>query len=145
MTVNDPPVVFGPNISRGETFDTDMYSVYTNNGNKVDFIVWPALLLHSYGPVLCKGVAEVFSDTRGPKSAPPKSKMESNFSRITSENEKPLSTAATKKSTHTVPSRHDIEMFMEWREIFGKDRAREMIGGERYDNIRMYCLHSQLI
>ncbi|XP_045206667.1 uncharacterized protein LOC123558887 [Mercenaria mercenaria] len=160
MTVNDPPVVFGPNISVGEMFNTDMYTAYTKSGNKVEFVVWPALLLHANGPVLCKGVAQGFGEARGSKSAPPKSKIESVFNKVTSENKKQFSppvshqqkqdsysqtTVATKKSTYKVPSRHDIEMFMEWREIFGKERARDYIGGEKYDNIRLYCIHNRLI
>ncbi|XP_053389421.1 uncharacterized protein LOC128552409 [Mercenaria mercenaria] len=139
MTVNDPPVVFGPNISVGETFNTDMYTAYTKSGNKVEFVVWPALLLHANGPVLCKGVAQGLSDVRRPKSAP------SPVSHQQKQDSYSETTVATKKSTYNVPSRHDIEMFMEWREIFGKERARDYIGGEKYDNIRLHCMHNRLI
>ncbi|XP_053399057.1 trichohyalin-like [Mercenaria mercenaria] len=72
MAIQDPPVVFGPDVYRGDTFDTDVYKAYTKNGNTVAYVVWPALLLHANGPVLCKGVAQGLQDSiRRSKSAPP--------------------------------------------------------------------------
>ncbi|XP_053392094.1 uncharacterized protein LOC128554805 [Mercenaria mercenaria] len=72
MAVQDPPVVFGPNIQRGDAFNTDIYKAYTKNGKTVAYVVWPALLLHANGPVLCKGVAQGLGEpTRRTKSAPP--------------------------------------------------------------------------
>ena len=49
-----PPVVM--------VFDTsqpDLYRTYTRSGDVIEYIVWPALLLHENGPVLYKGVAQM--------------------------------------------------------------------------------------
>lgn len=57
MSVQDPPVVLETAVQSGE-FDSDKFKTYTKTGKKVDFIVWPPLMLHSNGPLLCKGVAQ---------------------------------------------------------------------------------------
>lgn len=38
---------------------TDLYRTYTRSGDVIEYIVWPALLLHENGPVLYKGVAQM--------------------------------------------------------------------------------------
>lgn len=58
MAVQDPPLVFSPNIGRGDVFDTELYKVYLKKGTRVAYVVWPALLQHKEGEVICKGVAE---------------------------------------------------------------------------------------
>ncbi|XP_060582833.1 uveal autoantigen with coiled-coil domains and ankyrin repeats-like [Ruditapes philippinarum] len=58
MVIQDPPVVFAPLLSRGENFNNDYYKPYTISGPKVDYAVWPPLLLHEGGPILAKGVAQ---------------------------------------------------------------------------------------
>ena len=71
LQVQDPPVVFGPDIKRGDKFDTDLYKAYTKSGKTVKFVVWPVLLLHEAGPILCKGVAQGIPDLPSrPVSAP---------------------------------------------------------------------------
>jgi len=40
------------------TFDTKMFKSYTKTGPRLAFVVWPALMLHKGGPVVCKGVAQ---------------------------------------------------------------------------------------
>ncbi|XP_063415882.1 uncharacterized protein LOC134697532 [Mytilus trossulus] len=42
---------------QGETFDTTLYKYYNRKGFNVNFPVWPAVLMHIKGPVLCKGFA----------------------------------------------------------------------------------------
>lgn len=37
----------------------DLYRTYTRSGDVIEYIVWPALLLHENGPVLYKGVAQM--------------------------------------------------------------------------------------
>ncbi|XP_060566866.1 uncharacterized protein LOC132725703 [Ruditapes philippinarum] len=75
MVVQDPPLSFGPNIRRGDVFNTDLYKAYTQRGNTVAYVVWPALLLHTGGSVLCKGVAQGKADhSHRPNSAPNLSK-----------------------------------------------------------------------
>ncbi|XP_060582837.1 myosin heavy chain, muscle-like [Ruditapes philippinarum] len=58
MLVNDPPVAFAPLLAKGTHFNSDLYKPYTTNGSHVEYVVWPALLLHKGGPILAKGVAQ---------------------------------------------------------------------------------------
>lgn len=44
-----------------------MYRAYTVNGSKIRYVVWPPLLLHKDGPVLCKGVAQGNGDNQETK------------------------------------------------------------------------------
>ena len=68
--VQDPPMFISLDIRRGDTFDEDLYKAYTKSGKTVEFVVWPVLLLHKTGPILCKGVAQGIPDySSRPKSA----------------------------------------------------------------------------
>ncbi|XP_060582851.1 repetitive organellar protein-like [Ruditapes philippinarum] len=58
MMVNDPPVAFAPLLAKGTQFNSDLYKPYTSSGTHVEYVVWPALLLHEGGPILAKGVAQ---------------------------------------------------------------------------------------
>ncbi|XP_060606043.1 uncharacterized protein LOC132758386 [Ruditapes philippinarum] len=58
MAVQDPPLAFSPSIRRGDVFDTELFRIYIKKGTRVAYVVWPALLLHKEGEVICKGVAE---------------------------------------------------------------------------------------
>ncbi|XP_060569842.1 uncharacterized protein LOC132728252 isoform X1 [Ruditapes philippinarum] len=58
MHVQTPPVVIDTCAKSGSNFDTSRYKQYTKAGKKIDFIVWPVLLLEEGGAVLCKGVAQ---------------------------------------------------------------------------------------
>ena len=42
----------------GTVFNKELFKEYTRRGKYIDYIVWPALLLHSDGPLLGKGVAQ---------------------------------------------------------------------------------------
>lgn len=57
MAVQSPPLVLSTCQSSAK-FDKDMYKEYTQSGQTVDYVVWPALLLHEKGPLLGKGVAQ---------------------------------------------------------------------------------------
>ncbi|XP_060565754.1 uncharacterized protein LOC132724779 [Ruditapes philippinarum] len=58
MHVQTPPVLIDTIAKPGSKFDTNKYKQYTKAGKKIDFIVWPVLLLEEGGAVLCKGVAQ---------------------------------------------------------------------------------------
>ncbi|KAL3878223.1 hypothetical protein ACJMK2_030590 [Sinanodonta woodiana] len=58
MSIQDPPVVLVEVPTKGSRFDTNIYKHYINSGDTVDYVVWPALLLHKGGPLLTKGVAQ---------------------------------------------------------------------------------------
>lgn len=45
-------------------FKEDMYKPYTMCGKKMDFIVWPVLLLYENGPVAAKGIAQGIEEGR---------------------------------------------------------------------------------
>lgn len=47
-----------PNKEDDILFDNAMFRANTATGKYTDFIVWPALLLHTNGPLLLKGVAQ---------------------------------------------------------------------------------------
>ncbi|KAK3602810.1 hypothetical protein CHS0354_026361 [Potamilus streckersoni] len=70
MSIQDPPVVVAEDPIQGSPFDMNLYKHYTNSGDKVEYVVWPALLLHKDGPLLTKGIAQPFPRSR-PKSAFP--------------------------------------------------------------------------
>ena len=62
MVVQDPPLALS--ISSSSRFDTQVFREYTKRGPDVDYVVWPALLLHEGGPLLCKGVAQGCNHSR---------------------------------------------------------------------------------
>ncbi|KAK3602802.1 hypothetical protein CHS0354_026351 [Potamilus streckersoni] len=64
MAIQDLPVVLGHVPKRFEDFNTMLYKPYSWSGTKVDFAVWPPLLLHEGGPVLAKGVAQPILEKR---------------------------------------------------------------------------------
>ncbi|XP_060601829.1 golgin subfamily A member 6-like protein 7 [Ruditapes philippinarum] len=57
MKVQSPPMVFHK-CDMEARFDKNLYKEYLTSGQLVSFVVWPALLLHDSGPIVCKGVAE---------------------------------------------------------------------------------------
>lgn len=64
MAIQDPPVVLRNTDRKGDVFNADLFKPYTKSGSKIEFIVWPPLLLYDGGPVLCKGVAQGSKDIR---------------------------------------------------------------------------------
>ncbi|XP_053382818.1 putative leucine-rich repeat-containing protein DDB_G0290503 isoform X2 [Mercenaria mercenaria] len=64
MVIQDPPIVFAPEPGKGSNLNTDdLLKPYARSGTHVDYVVWPALLLHEGGPVLAKGVAQGYCKT----------------------------------------------------------------------------------
>ncbi|XP_045211926.1 uncharacterized protein LOC123563277 [Mercenaria mercenaria] len=55
MVIQDPPMTM---VLKSEVKAIDNFKVYKHRGNRVDFIVWPALLLQEGGQLISKGVAE---------------------------------------------------------------------------------------
>lgn len=49
-------------VQRGTVLNTDVYQPYTRSGTRVDYVVWPAMLLREGGPVLAKGVAQGYDE-----------------------------------------------------------------------------------
>lgn len=55
MAIKQPPMVLVYDQLEGRPHDRTLFSTYTKNGPVIDFVVWPALLLHNNGPILQKG------------------------------------------------------------------------------------------
>ncbi|XP_060552625.1 uncharacterized protein LOC132713939 [Ruditapes philippinarum] len=58
MALHDPPLVMKMEVKPGEKFDTNIYTVYSQSGQTIDFLVWPPLYNGKDGGLLSKGVAE---------------------------------------------------------------------------------------
>ncbi|KAK3594525.1 hypothetical protein CHS0354_030873 [Potamilus streckersoni] len=64
MNIQEPPLELrGLESSSSSAFDSSAFKPYTESGNKIEFIVWPAMYLYQNGPLLCKGVAQGMSDS----------------------------------------------------------------------------------
>lgn len=59
MVVQEPQIVFAKTPTHSD-FDNTHYQSYTKGGNKVEFVVWPALLRNEDGPFLMKGVVQCY-------------------------------------------------------------------------------------
>ncbi|XP_053400219.1 uncharacterized protein LOC128557204 [Mercenaria mercenaria] len=57
MVVQSPPMTLAE-CRTGEQLKKEAYKEYTKSGSVIDYVVWPALLLHQGGPVVGKGVAQ---------------------------------------------------------------------------------------
>ncbi|XP_052797163.1 uncharacterized protein LOC128229332 isoform X2 [Mya arenaria] len=58
MVVQSPPMRFELVVTKGQHFDANLFKEYTLSGTTIDFVVWPALLLHDGGPLIAKGIAQ---------------------------------------------------------------------------------------
>lgn len=56
MQIQDPPAVLL--FVRGDNDAMTYFRPYTSSGSKLEYIVWPAMLLHENGPMVSKGVAQ---------------------------------------------------------------------------------------
>ncbi|KAL3879249.1 hypothetical protein ACJMK2_031554 [Sinanodonta woodiana] len=64
MNIQEPPVELrGLERLSGADFDLSAFQPYTKSGNKIEYIVWPAMYLHQNGPILRKGVAQGMRDS----------------------------------------------------------------------------------
>ncbi|CAC5390525.1 unnamed protein product [Mytilus coruscus] len=58
MVIKEPPMALVFSEMEGTSIDKNIFSVYTKSGPFIDFVVWPALLLHKDGPILTKGTVQ---------------------------------------------------------------------------------------
>lgn len=58
MAVSNPPVYMLGDLKSGELIDSNLFRHFTKSGDYSEYVVWPALLLHKNGPVMCKGVVQ---------------------------------------------------------------------------------------
>lgn len=69
MVIKEPSMVLVYDQLEGKPIDKNLFSPYTKNGSVIDFVVWPALILHNNGPILQKGSVQgkdiaVLADTQ---------------------------------------------------------------------------------
>ena len=57
MKIQDVPMVLKW-ATTGEKFDKAKFTEYTKKGDVIDYSVWPAVLLHTDGPLMAKGVVQ---------------------------------------------------------------------------------------
>lgn len=62
MNIQDPPMAFHSVINRGAVLDKNYFRFFSKRGLTIDYVVWPALLLHDDGEVAMKGVAQALPD-----------------------------------------------------------------------------------
>ncbi|XP_060078881.1 uncharacterized protein LOC132558351 [Ylistrum balloti] len=56
--IQDPPIEFTYNVKGGEKVDTQYFRLYDRSGETVEYLVWPAMLLHQDGAILVRGVVQ---------------------------------------------------------------------------------------
>ncbi|VDI34371.1 Hypothetical predicted protein [Mytilus galloprovincialis] len=52
--ISDPPLVYAFEANK----NVDDFRGYTKSGDEIDYVVWPSMYLHEYGPLLYKGVVQ---------------------------------------------------------------------------------------
>ena len=60
MAIKDPVMHLDEELILDTAHDTSVYREFGKNGDKVKFVVWPALFLHEGGPLLNKGVVQAY-------------------------------------------------------------------------------------
>lgn len=58
MVLHDPPLFVQLDVKQGDKVDQNLYSVYSTSGEKISYLVWPALFNCKDGGLLSKGVVE---------------------------------------------------------------------------------------
>ncbi|XP_063414347.1 uncharacterized protein LOC134696456 [Mytilus trossulus] len=69
MVIKEPSMVLVYDQLEGKPIDKNLFSPYSKNGSVIDFVVWPALILHNNGAILQKGSVQgkdvaVLADTQ---------------------------------------------------------------------------------
>ncbi|XP_063414689.1 transcription intermediary factor 1-alpha-like [Mytilus trossulus] len=60
MVIQDPVMYLDEDVPADTEIDKNTYKEFVKSGNTVAFVVWPALFLHKDGPLLYKGVVQVY-------------------------------------------------------------------------------------
>ncbi|VDI02338.1 Hypothetical predicted protein [Mytilus galloprovincialis] len=56
----NPVMYLDEDIKPGTSIDKNTYKEFVKSGNKVKYVVWPALFLHQDGPMLYKGIVQAY-------------------------------------------------------------------------------------
>ena len=60
MAIQDPVMYLAEEIKPDTVYNRDVYKEFVQSGDKVKYVVWPALFLHEDGPLLYKGVVQAY-------------------------------------------------------------------------------------
>jgi hypothetical protein len=60
MAIQDPVMYLTEEIKPDTVYNRDVYKEFVQSGDKVKYVVWPALFLYEGGPLLCKGVVQPY-------------------------------------------------------------------------------------
>ncbi|KAJ8297747.1 hypothetical protein KUTeg_024278 [Tegillarca granosa] len=64
MAVQDPQVVLHwGSLKEGSSINSDHFKCFTRSGTLLEYVVWPAMLLHKDGPFLSKGIVQPLATT----------------------------------------------------------------------------------
>lgn len=69
MNIQDPPMYL--QFESSDVIDRSMFRLFTRNGERLEYVVWPALLLHENGPLVQKGVAQPVPSKSAAKNSKP--------------------------------------------------------------------------
>ena len=58
MAIQDPPMAITVKINDDSKYDNRLFRVYTKEGDFVDYVVWPAVLIQDGGHLMCKGIVQ---------------------------------------------------------------------------------------
>lgn len=61
MVIQDPMMYLEEDLEKDSIFDRTTYKEFVQKGDRVKFVVWPALYLYKGGPLLYKGVVQAYS------------------------------------------------------------------------------------
>ena len=72
MVVQSPPMsIHIVDLKKQNRFDKNLYKEYTHSGQLVEYVVWPAMLLHENGSAVCKGIVQCYNpDLNSPENSP---------------------------------------------------------------------------
>ncbi|XP_062571369.1 uncharacterized protein LOC134233419 [Saccostrea cucullata] len=68
MCIQLPQLHLVTKVIRKSTFDTKLFSYYTMAGDKIDFVVWPAVIQGENERIVSKGVAQALDNNRSHSS-----------------------------------------------------------------------------
>ena len=60
MAIKEPVMHLDEELIQDTVYDKSVYREFVKSGDKVTFVVWPALFLHEGEPLLNKGVVQAY-------------------------------------------------------------------------------------
>ena len=63
MAIQDPPMAISTEIGEGLKYDKNKYREYLKQGEFVDYMVWPSILIQDGGALMSKGIVQCCDKT----------------------------------------------------------------------------------